>query len=124
VATAFQPSAFQSSPLAFQIAVAPIVVVDTHDGDLHRKKRFDDERQKSERSKADVLKAFERLIEGKVDVEEVIPKYVTEPKVSAKAQTPRLDIDRLMADFNAVEALWEAYMEMDDMDALRALGLQ
>ena len=117
MASAFQSSAFQNN--AFQIGAVPIIVIDTHDGD-YLKKRFDDEAKRAHRKKSDIIRAYERLVEGKSDVvEEIVAPFVMQTK--RRTQTPRIDFDKMLGDFDRIEELWAAYIEMDDQDVLALL---
>ena len=121
--TAFQSNAFQNN--AFQIVgEPPIIVIDTHDGDYHkrRKKLFDDENQRVTRKREDIIAAYERIVEGKPDeAQELVEGFeVKDKKIASKAQVlgPKIDFDRFMKDLDRVERLWELYLEMEDEDLM------
>jgi hypothetical protein len=117
--TAFQANAFQNN--AFQIAVVPptpILIDDTHDG-VPRKLLDDEYRLKKHLRKESIIDAFERLIEGKVDLDEFIEEFGVGGKNRAKyAVVTNIDFDKLLQHADKVEKLWQTYIDMDDEDVL------
>lgn len=119
--TAFQSNAFQNN--AFQIDVTPIIVIgDTHDGDYKKrhKKLIDDERDQRRKRRESIIHAYERLVEGKPEVAEEIVAPFVKPATKKRAE-PELDFDRLLASVTRTEALWRAYLDMDDEEVLMLL---
>ena len=116
---AFQNNAFENN--AFQTSIVPpvpILIDDTHDG-IFRKKLDEEYRQKNLRRKESIIDAYERLVEGKVDiVDEIIAEFSVKPKKNVKSAIPQINFDKLMQHVDKVEALWDAYLEMDDEDIL------
>ena len=107
----------QSATIAY--AASPFIVIDTHDGD-YLKKKFEDEANRARRKKSNIIHAYERLVEGKSEiVEEIVAPFVMQTKRITKV--PRIDFDKLLGDFDRIEALWEAYIEMDDMEVVALL---
>lgn len=118
--TAFQSDAFQNS--AFQIEAGPVILIDTHDGDYKKrtKKLIDEERARIARRRKSVIHAYERLVEGKPEVAEEIVAPFIKPATKKRAE-PELDFDRLLASITRTEALWRAYIDMDDEEVLMLL---
>jgi hypothetical protein len=102
----------------------PIIVDDTHDGD-YLPRKFKRERDERNKRKRDIINAYEVLIEGRSPViEELIAQYAEpEPQQTkaAKPVSPRLDIDKIMQSADAIERLWNAYIDMDDEEILLLL---
>jgi hypothetical protein len=115
--TAFQSNAFQNN--AFQIGATPIIVIDTHDGD-YLKKRFEDDKTRSKRKRSEIIHAYERLVEGKPDVaEQIAAPYIKPP--NNKRHDPFINYDKLLADVERAEQLWQAYLDLDDEEVLMLL---
>ncbi|CAB5228575.1 hypothetical protein UFOVP1545_3 [uncultured Caudovirales phage] len=116
---AFQNNAFQNN--AFQTEIippVPIVIDDTHDG-IFRKKLDEEYRRKNFQRKKSIIDAYERLVEGKVDiVNDIVAEFSVKPKKNAKLAAPQINFDKLIQRVDKVEALWDAYLEMDDEDIL------
>ncbi len=100
----------------------PIIVDDTHDGD-YLPRKFKRERDERKKRKRDIINAYEVLVEGKSPViEELIAQYADpEPKQAKATAAPRLDIDKIMQSADAIERLWNAYIDMDDEEILLLL---
>jgi hypothetical protein len=102
----------------------PIIVDDTHDGD-YLPRKFKRERDERNKRKRDIINAYEVLVEGRSPViEELIAQYSDpEPQQTkaAKPVAPRLDIDKIMQSADAIERLWNAYIDMDDEEILLLL---
>jgi hypothetical protein len=108
---------------SIQITVPqPIIVDDTHDGD-YLPRKFKRERDERRKRKRDIINAYEVLVEGKSPViEELIAQYADpEPKQAKATAAPRLDIDKIMQSADAIERLWNAYIDMDDEEILLLL---
>ena len=102
----------------------PIIITDdTHDGDYHKKlqKRFDEEKQRLEQRRKDVIAAYERIVEGKPDLAKELTAgfevKAKSSKVTAKS-LPSIDFDKFIKDLDSVERLWGEYLEMEDEDLM------
>ena len=134
---AFQPDAFQtltvtgvldatdqndSGSFTGVVQVAPIVVMDMHDGGPKRRKK---EAEKQKKRRDDVLALFEHLVEGKPLIAEVIAapfiKQATISELNAVDFVKTVDFDALMADLSRVQQIYDAYIEMDDEEVLALL---
>lgn len=100
----------------------PIVYVDTHDGDFH-KKVFEKEISAKALKREDLIEAYEYLVEGKVRAVQAIIKPFAEIPVKANKAIPvqKIDFDKMLADIDRTERLWSLYVEMDDEDILLLL---
>jgi len=117
-------SAFAALPFAAISSVIippPIIIeIDTHDGGKRKKEEEEYRRQEAAKAKTrrdEVLKLFERIVEGKPELAEEI----AQPFVIAKAtiQAPAvINYDAMLASFDKVEQIYNAYLEMDDEDVL------
>ena len=100
----------------------PIIIVTT--GGYDDKKRFKKEIDRRFKNKNEIIRAFERIIEGKPDVvEEIITPFLTEPFtfVETLSTTQNIDYDRLLLDIDRVERIWQHFIELDDEDVLTLL---
>lgn len=98
----------------------PIVDFDTHDGDRQRR-RFAVDRDERKKRRSDVIAAFEILVEGKAPIVEEIVEEFTVAKAKPSLEKPRIDYDKLLRNLDAVERLWNAYIDMDDEEILLLL---
>ena len=99
----------------------PVVVVDTHDGDVRRRKRVRQEVEERESRRQQIIAAYEHLVEGKPLVaESIVEEFKVAEPVSERIEA-RVDWDRLLANIDAVERLYAAYLDMDDEDVLLLL---
>lgn len=116
-------AAFAALPFAAipSVIIPPIIIeIDTHDGG--KRKKAEEEYRKKEAAKAkarrnEVLALYEQIVEGKPELAEEI----AQPFVIAKAtiQAPAIiDYDAMLANFDKVEQIYNAYLEMDDEDVL------
>jgi len=94
----------------------PIVVdFDTHDGDKHRK-RIRKVRDERELRREQVITAYQTLLEARPqEAAEIVAEYAT-PATTLRA--PSVDFDALLADLDAVERLYQAYIDLDDEEWL------
>ena len=116
-------SAFAALPFAAipSVIIPPIIIeIDTHDGG--KRKKQEEEYRKKEAAKAkarrdEVLKLFEQIVEGKPELAEEIaePFVITQATIQAPAV---IDYDAMLASFDRVEQIYNAYLEMDDEDVL------
>jgi len=98
----------------------PIVDIDTHDGDRQRR-RFAVDRDERKRRRRDIIEAFEVLVEGKDPIVEEIVEEFTVAQAKPSLEKPRIDYDKLFRNLDAVERLWNAYIDMDDEEILLLL---
>lgn len=94
--------------------VSQIVEFDTHDGD-YLKKRFAKEVADAARRKAEIVCAFERIVEGRPEAAAEIAEPFTETRA---ATLPAIDYDRMLADLDRVQRIWDLHLELDDEDVL------
>jgi hypothetical protein len=117
-------NAFAAQPFcAIPIVRVSPVIFDFHDGGVGNKKEEEQRRAEAAKAKArrdEVFKLFERIVEGKPELAEEI----AEPFVIKQAtfQAPAvIDYDAMLASFDRVEQIYNAYIEMDDEDVLLLL---
>lgn len=137
---AFQPNAFQTLTITGVLSatdqndlgsftgvvqVAPIIVMDMHDGGPKKRKKEEEEHRRVEAAKAkarrdEVLALFEQIVEGKPRIaEEIAEPFVL---IEATIQAPAvIDYEAMLADIARVEQIYSAYIEMDDEDVLLLL---
>ena len=98
--------------------VPVIVDIDTYDGDK-LKDRFAREKAVSEERRKEVLALYERIVEGKEDIPEVVEplKYITKQQIL----TSNLNFDKLIADLKNAEQIWNQHIETDDEEILLLL---
>jgi hypothetical protein len=96
----------------------PIIDFDTHDGDK-LKDRFAREKALQEKRRKEVLALYERIVEGKEDIPEVVEplKYITKQQIL----TSNLNFDKLIADLKNAEQIWHQHVENDDEEILLLL---
>ena len=94
--------------------VSQIVEFDTHDGDYLGKK-FANEVADAARRKAEIVYAFERIVEGRPEA----AAEIAEPFMETRAATlPAIDYDRMLADLDRVQRIRDLHIELDDEDVL------
>ena len=94
--------------------VSQIVEFDTHDGD-YLKKKFAKEAADAARRKAEIVYAFERIVEGRPEA----AAEIAEPFMEKLASTePAIDYDRMLADLDRVQRIRDLHLELDDEDVL------
>ena len=98
--------------------VPVIVDIDTHDGDK-LKDRFAREKAVREERRKEVFALYERIVEGKEDIPEVVEplKYITKQQIL----TSNLNFDKLIADLKNAEQIWNQHIETDDEEILLLL---
>lgn len=119
-------SAFAALPFAGipSVIIPPIIIeMDMHDGGKRKKAEEDDRKKEAAKAKArrdEVLALYERIVEGKPGIAEEIAKpfVVTQATIQAPAI---IDYDAMLASFDKVEQIYNAYIEMDDEDVLLLL---
>lgn len=137
---AFQPNAFQvlvvtgvlnatdqndTGAFTGVVQVAPVILMDMHDGDNKRKKQREKEAAKTKKRRDEVVALFEHLVEGKPLVAEEIAapfiKQATISELNSAEFVKTVDFDALMADLAKVQQIYDAYIEMDDEEVLALL---
>lgn len=104
--------------LIFSGSPIPVIDFDTHDGDRHRK-RIRKVRDERKRRREQVIAAYNALLEARPEeAAEIVAEYATPATVR---RAPSIDFDALLADLDAVERLYEAYLELDDEEVLLLL---
>lgn len=93
--------------------VTPLIDVG-HDGD-YLKKKFAKEVADAARRKAEIVFAFERIVEGRPEAAADIAEPFTETRA---ATLPAIDYDRMLADLDRVQRIWDLHLELDDEDVL------
>lgn len=93
--------------------VTPLIDVG-HDGD-YLKKKFAKEVADASRRKAEIVYAFERIVEGRPEAAAEIAKPFMEKLASTE---PAIDYDRMLADLDRVQRIWDLHLELDDEDVL------
>jgi hypothetical protein len=101
----------------------PIVVIDTHDGDWKRRRKFQEDEEARAKRRQQIQNAYEVLLEGRPEVVEAIAApFVDAPKTPGIAiQTPSVNWEALLDDLDAAERLYAAYVELDDEEVLLLL---
>ena len=93
--------------------VTPLIDVG-HDGD-YLKKRFAKEVADAARRKAEIVYAFERIVEGRPEA----AAEIAAPFMETRAATlPAIDYDRMLADLDRVQRIRDLHLELDDEDVL------
>ena len=116
-------AAFADLPFAGipSVIIPPIIIeIDTHDGDKRKKQEEDQRKKEATKAKArrdEVLALYERIVEGKPELAEEIAKpfVITQATIQKPAV---IDFDAMLANFDRVEQIYNAYIEMDDEDVL------
>ena len=94
--------------------VSQIVEFDTHDGNYFKNK-FAKEAADAARRKAEIVYAFERIVEGRPEA----AAEIAEPFMEKLASTePAIDYDRMLADLDRVQRIRDLHIELDDEDVL------
>jgi hypothetical protein len=96
-----------------------VVVIDTHDGDHKRRRRFEEEVAQRDRRKQQLIAIYEDLLEAKPEVAEQIADEFIES--DANYLQPRINFDKLLENISAVERLYREHQELDDEDVLLLL---
>ena len=98
----------------------PIIEIDTHDGDYYGKK-FKKEREQEAKRRAQIVNAYEILVEGRPEVAEELaaPFVVTVAEKNKSAQ--KINFDAMFSDLDRVQKIFDAYVEFDDEEVLLLL---
>ena len=118
---------FAFAAIGITTASTPIVIIDTHDGDHKKKRRFKAEVEARDRRKAELVDIYERLVEGRPEVahkliEEVIEEPIIGDKPYAGASIAQsINYDKLLDSLQTIEALYREFQEMDDEEVMLLL---
>ena len=118
---------FAFADIGVSVAPPPIVVIDTHDGDHKKRRKFKAEIEAKERRKAELIDIYERLVEGRPEiahklVEDFIEFPESSDKVYAGASVAQsINYDKLLDSLQTIEALHREFQEMDDEEVLLLL---
>lgn len=89
--------------------------------DKRRDKAIAEERAKNERRRQQMLDAFERTFEGKID----LPEPVLQEMVKAAEKHENIpngpNFEAILANLSNIEALWREYLDKDDEEVLLLL---
>lgn len=96
--------------------VTPLIDVG-HDG-KYLKKKFAKEVADAARRRAEIVYAFERIVEGRPEIAAKIAEPFMEKLASTK---PAINYDKMLADLDRVQRIWDTHIEMDDEDVLTLL---
>lgn len=121
---AFQINAFQNNAFQTDATPVPVVTIDTHDGDRRRQRKWDEEQQGREARRNDILAAYDLLVEGRPEVAaEVVAEFTPVERAVAAVPPARADVDwdSLVARADALERVWNAFIDMDDEEVLLLL---
>ena len=121
----FGLSAFCQLPFASVLVglPQPILIYDFHDGGKRKKQEESERKRLAAKNKAkrdEIIALFEQIVEGKPKV----AKEIAEPFVITQAtkQAPAIiDYDAMLANFDRVNQIYNALIEMDDEDVLLLL---
>lgn len=118
----FSSSSLSALPLSsISITVAPILITGgfgRHD-EKKQKKQFEKEIARRFKNKNEIIRAFERIIEGRPDVaEEIITPFIFTEKLST---SQNINYDKLALDVDRIEKIWKHFIELDDEDVLTLL---
>lgn len=104
---------------------APVIFDDSHDPGLRKRHRQERERIAAEDAKrhgrrAQVIEAYERIVEGKPELAAELAREFSVPRPTPQflSAPPPMDFTRLAADIDAVQRLMDALLELDDEDIL------
>lgn len=112
-------------------ASAPIVIVDTHDGDnkkheKKRRKRIEEERHRNDRRRQQIIDAFEQIIDGNVSRETNIEQVIA-PAAEMAVKSPEIqqksdfDFSKWLTNLDNAQRILDDYLEADDEDSLLLL---
>jgi hypothetical protein len=118
---------FAFADIGVTTAPTPIVVIDTHDGDHKKKRRFKAEVEARERRKAELIDIYEQLVEGRpAIVHKLIEEFIESPAIDDKSYAgasiaQSINYDKLLDSLHTIEALYKEFQEMDDEEVLLLL---
>jgi hypothetical protein len=115
---------FAFADLGLAVVPPPIVVIDTHDGDHKKKRRFKAEVEAKERRKAELIDLYEQVVEGRpAIVHKLVEDFIETPVEAAKygQAAPAINFDKLVDSLSTIEALYRERQEMDDEEVFLLL---
>lgn len=89
--------------------------------EARRKKLFDEDRAKRERRKAQIIDAFERVVEGKPGIPEVVAEEIVAALEARPDPESTFDFEALVQNASKIQQLWDEYLERDDEEVLMLL---
>jgi len=95
-----------------------VYLVDTHDGG-NKKRKFADEAEKKSKKRAEIVRLYEQLVEGKPDVAREIALPILQN--SSIIELKSINFDELLADLSRIDQIYAAWIEMDDEEVLSLL---
>lgn len=102
----------------------PVIIIDSGDPGVRKKKRFEDEAEKRRRNRAEIVAAYEWAVEGKPRLAAEVAVEFAEPVAEAQREdAPEIDFTRLAESFEQAERLLAAYREMQDEEDVEVLLL-
>ena len=102
----------------FSFGKTVIFDIDTHDGG-DRKKDYKDEAEKKRKKRAEIVRLFEQLVEGKPQVAiEIVKPILQNPTIY---ELKSINADQLLADLSRIDQIYAAWTEMDDEEVLALL---
>ena len=102
--------------------IIPLIEFDMHDGDK-LKDRFAREKALREKRRKEVIELYERIVEGKEDVPEIV-EPLREHGITSKAEIltgTTFDFDAIISQLHAAQQVWDKHIETDDEDVLLLL---
>jgi hypothetical protein len=113
---------FAFADIGVTTAPTPIIVIDTHDGDHKKKRRFKAEVEARDRRKAELVDIYERLVEGRPEVvHKLVEEFIETPVYANEFVAPTINYDKLLDSLHTIEALYREHQEMDDEEVLLLL---
>jgi hypothetical protein len=113
---------FAFADIGVNTAPTPIVVIDTHDGDHKKKRKFKAEVEARDRRKAELVDIYERLVEGRPEVvHKLVEEFIETPVYANEFVAPTINYDKLLDSLHTIEALYREHQEMDDEEVLLLL---
>lgn len=102
----------------FSFGKTVIFDIDTHDGG-DKKRKFVNEANKKRKKRAEIVRLFEQLVEGKPEA----ARQIVEPIVqnASIVELKSINFDQLLADLSRIEQIYAAWIEMDDEEILSLL---
>jgi hypothetical protein len=106
------------SAWGFSFGKTTIFTIDTHDGG-DKKRKFADETEKKRKKRAEIVRLYEQLVEGKPDVaREIALPILQNPSI---IELKSINFDELLADLSRIDKIYQAWIEMDDEEVLALL---
>ena len=102
----------------------PIVVIDTHDGDRIKKRRFKAEAEERAKRKAELIDLYEQVVEGRPAIaQQLVEEFIETPIEAVKSGqiAPVINYDKLLDSLSTIEALYRERQEMDDEEVFLLL---